>query len=304
MRSIPCSFAASLSVPKSWISSLILSESAATSCRSRRVSAHVSHSRPGMYSGDSRWVKRVSRTSPSRVSNNRLTSVWFADDKKAMSELYIIAHSMDMSWREKTESYFKQLQDRITHAVEELDGTTFREDAWSREGGGGGRTRVLEQGRIFEKAGVNFSSVHGKLPEQFAAKIPLGTGTEFFATGVSLVFHPKSPMVPAVHANFRYLEKGDAQWFGGGTDLTPCYPYAEDATQFHRTIKQACDRQDAELYPRFKKWCDEYFLLKHRNEMRGVGGIFFDYVQGDRDKHFAFVQDVGNAFLDAYLPIA
>jgi coproporphyrinogen III oxidase len=210
---------------------------------------------------------------------------------------------MDTSWREKTETYLKDLQDRISRAVEELDGSRFREDSWSREGGGGGRTRVLEEGAVFEKAGVNFSSVHGNLPEQFASKIPLGTGTEFFATGVSLVFHARSPMVPAVHANFRYLEKGDAQWFGGGMDLTPCYPYAEDATHFHRTIKQACDRHDADFYPRFKKWCDEYFFLKHRNEMRGVGGIFFDYIQGDRDKHFAFVQDVGNVFLDAYLPV-
>ena len=208
-----------------------------------------------------------------------------------------------MSWREKTEGYFKELQDRITHSIEELDGDSFREDAWSREGGGGGRTRVLEDGRIFEKAGVNFSSVHGKLPEQFAAKIPLGNGTEFFATGVSLVFHPKSPMVPAVHANFRYLEKGDAQWFGGGSDLTPCYPYQDDATHFHRTIKRACDRHDADFYPRFKKWCDEYFTLKHRGEMRGVGGIFFDYLEGDREKHFAFVQDAGNTFIEAYLPI-
>jgi coproporphyrinogen III oxidase len=211
---------------------------------------------------------------------------------------------MDMSWREKTESFFKQLQDRITRSIEDLDGNLFREDAWSREGGGGGRTRVLENGRVFEKAGVNFSSVQGNLPEDFAAKIPLGTGTEFFATGVSLVFHPRSPMVPAVHANFRYLEKGEAQWFGGGTDLTPCYPYAEDAAHFHKTIKAACDRHDPEFYPRFKKWCDEYFILKHRAEMRGVGGIFFDYLQGDREKLFAFVQDAGNTFLDAYLPIA
>src|SRR5690349_107686 len=142
-------------------------------------------------------------------------------------------------WQEKSESYFKSLQDKISGAIETLDGTRFREDAWSREGGGGGRTRVLEQGNVFEKAGVNFSSVHGNLPEEFAAKIPLGTGTQFFATGVSLVFHPRSPMVPAVHANFRYLEKGDAQWFGGGTDLTPYYPQGEDATHFHRTIKQA-----------------------------------------------------------------
>jgi coproporphyrinogen III oxidase len=209
-----------------------------------------------------------------------------------------------MNWRETTENYFRDLQDRIVRAIEELDGHQFREDTWSREGGGGGRTRVLEGGAIFEKAGVNFSSVHGSLPEQFASKIPLGTGTSFFATGVSLVFHPRSPMVPAVHANFRYLEKGDAEWFGGGSDLTPCYPYAEDAIHFHRTLKQACDRTDPAFYPRFKKWCDEYFALKHRGEMRGVGGIFFDYLQGDREVNFAFVQNVGNSFIDAYLPIA
>jgi len=210
---------------------------------------------------------------------------------------------MDISWREKIEAYFTKLQDRITNAIEEVDGNVFREDTWTREGGGGGRTRVLEEGRVFEKAGVNFSSVHGNLPEQFAAKIPRGSGTEFFATGISLVFHPRSPMVPAVHANFRYLEKGDADWFGGGTDLTPCYPYEEDAVHFHRTIKLACDRHDRDFYVRFKKWCDEYFTLKHRGEMRGVGGIFFDYLEGDRESNFAFVQDAGNTFLDAYLPI-
>ena len=210
---------------------------------------------------------------------------------------------MDISWREKIEASFTKLQDRITNAIEELDGNVFREDRWTREGGGGGRTRVLEEGRVFEKAGVNFSSVHGNLPEQFAAKIPRGSGTEFFATGISLVFHPRSPMVPAVHANFRYLEKGDADWFGGGTDLTPCYPYEEDAVHFHRTIKLACDRHDRNFYVRFKKWCDEYFTLKHRGEMRGVGGIFFDYLEGDRESNFAFVQDAGNTFLDAYLPI-
>jgi coproporphyrinogen III oxidase len=135
-----------------------------------------------------------------------------------------------------------------------------------------------------------------------AAKIPRGSGTEFFATGISLVFHPRSPMVPAVHANFRYLERGDAQWFGGGTDLTPYYPYDEDAVHFHRTIKLACDRHDRDFYVRFKKWCDEYFTLKHRGEMRGVGGIFFDYLEGNRERNFAFVQDAGNTFLDAYLP--
>jgi len=208
-----------------------------------------------------------------------------------------------MDWRDRTQSYFKELQDRIVKAIEDVDGARFREDLWSREGGGGGRTRVLEEGNVFEKAGVNFSSVHGNLPEQFASKIPLGNGTSFFATGISLVLHPRSPMVPAVHANFRYLEKGDAQWFGGGSDLTPCYPYAEDASHFHRTIKEACDRHDSEFYPKFKKWCDEYFTLKHRSEMRGIGGIFFDYLQGDREKNFAFVRDAGDAFVPAYLPI-
>lgn len=209
-----------------------------------------------------------------------------------------------MTWREKTETYFRSLQDRISQAIEGLDGSRFREDAWSREGGGGGRTRILENGAVFEKAGVNFSSVHGDLPAEFAAKIPLGSGTAFFATGVSLVFHARSPMVPAVHANFRYLEKGETAWFGGGTDLTPCYPYAEDAGHFHRTIKQACDRHDPVFYPRFKKWCDEYFTLKHRGEMRGIGGVFFDYLEGDREKNFAFVRELGDSFLDAYLPIA
>jgi coproporphyrinogen III oxidase len=209
-----------------------------------------------------------------------------------------------MTWREKAEAYFKNLQDRISQGIEELDGNRFREDAWSREGGGGGRTRVLEEGAVFEKAGVNFSSVHGSLPAEFAAKIPLGSGTEFFATGVSLVFHPRSPMVPAVHANFRYLEKGEASWFGGGMDLTPCYPHAEDAQHFHRTIKQACARHNPDFYPRFKKWCDEYFALRHRGEMRGIGGVFFDYLEGDTDRHFAFVCDLGDSFLNAYLPIA
>src|SRR6476646_2195035 len=151
-------------------------------------------------------------------------------------------------WRERTQSFFKGLQDRICAAVENLDGSPFREDNWTREGGGGGRTRVLEDGVVFEKAGVNYSSVHGNLPEEFAAKIPLGTGTDFFATGVSLVFHARNPMVPAVHANFRYLEKGDAAWFGGGMDLTPCYPFAEDAIHFHRTIKSVCDRHDPDFY--------------------------------------------------------
>jgi len=208
-----------------------------------------------------------------------------------------------MEWRKRTEGFFKGLQDRICNGLEEVDGTTFREDLWSRDGGGGGRTRVMEEGGIFEKAGVNFSSVSGNLPAEFAAKIPRGNGTDFFATGVSLVLHPRSPMVPTVHANFRYLEKGDAAWFGGGADLTPYYPNVEDAVHFHQTLKNACDHHDAEHYSKFKKWCDEYFFLKHRNETRGIGGLFFDYLEGDREKNFAFVSELGDAFLPAYLPI-
>jgi coproporphyrinogen III oxidase len=208
-----------------------------------------------------------------------------------------------MTWRSQVAAYMKGLQDQISSAIEQVDGQRLREDAWSRQGGGGGRTRILEEGAIFEKAGVNFSEVHGNLPPEFAATIPLGSGTEFYATGVSLVFHPRSPMVPAVHANFRFLEKGDAAWFGGGMDLTPCYPQAEDAIHFHRTIKAACDRHDPDYYRKFKKWCDEYFFLKHRGEMRGIGGVFFDYLQNDRAKDFAFVRDLGDSFVNAYLPI-
>lgn len=215
---------------------------------------------------------------------------------------------MNEQMRAQAQDCFSQLQDKICRALEEADGQTqFREDYWQREGGGGGRTRILEEGAVFEKAGVNFSAVAGVLPASFAAKIGEGVanaeGHEFFATGVSLVLHPHNPYVPTVHANFRYLEKGQASWFGGGMDLTPYYPFREDVIHFHQTLKEACDRHDAAYYPRFKKWCDEYFFIKHRNETRGVGGIFFDYLTGDLDQLFAFIKDAGEAFLPAYLPI-
>ncbi len=208
-----------------------------------------------------------------------------------------------MSVRDEAGNYFKDLQDRITEALSEMDGTAFREDLWEREGGGGGRTRVLEGGAVFEKGGVNFSEVQGNLPEEFADEIPVGSGTEFFATGISLVIHPFNPKVPIVHANFRYLEKGDGSWFGGGADLTPSYPYADDGVHFHATLKAACDAHDPGYYPRFKQWCDEYFTIQHRGEMRGVGGIFFDYLQEDLEGVFEFVRTVGDCFLPAYLPI-
>jgi coproporphyrinogen III oxidase len=225
--------------------------------------------------------------------------------------------------KERAGDFFAELQDEICSALEMLDGEgRFREDPWTRDEGGGGRTRVMENGAVFEKAGVNFSEVHGRFDEAFAAKIPVGEGTGFFATGISLVLHPSNPFAPTVHANFRYLERGSGSWFGGGTDLSPYYPYTEDVIHFHRTLKETCDRFDSWYYPRFKKWCDEYFFIKHRNEARGVGGIFFDYLTGkhadeplepgdrrpkaDRGIEFVFefVQAVGRAFLPAYLPIA
>jgi coproporphyrinogen III oxidase len=209
----------------------------------------------------------------------------------------------------RARDFFAGLQSEICEALERLDGgARFREDLWERGGGGGGRTRIIENGRVFEKAGVNFSEVYGELSETFAEKLPIGDGTKFFATGVSLVLHPRNPMAPTVHANFRFLERGSSGWFGGGTDLTPYYPYLEDARHFHRTLKQACDRFDPAYYPKFKRWCDEYFFLKHRDESRGVGGVFFDYLTGESGRDieavFEFVQGVGRAFLPAYVPIA
>jgi coproporphyrinogen III oxidase len=187
----------------------------------------------------------------------------------------------------------------------ELDGQgQFREDTWQREGGGGGRSRVLTEGGVFEKAGVNFSEVFGRMSEEFAKQVP-GEGLDFTATGISLVLHPRNPRVPTVHANFRFLSKGGKEWFGGGADLTPYYPYREDVVHFHRVWKAVCDRHGPPVdYQRFKKWCDDYFYLPHRAEARGVGGIFFDYLEGDWTQLFAFVTDCGNHFLDAYLPIA
>ena len=201
------------------------------------------------------------------------------------------------------QSFFEGLQTRICDGIEAEDGRSrFRSDRWQRPGGGGGLTCVISDGAIFEKAGVNTSAVHGELRPDFAATLP-GDGLRFFATGISLVLHPKSPRVPTVHANFRCLQRGSALWFGGGADLTPYYPEREDVEHFHRTWKTVCDRHDATFYPRYKKWCDEYFYLPHRHETRGVGGIFFDQLQRDRQKDFAFVRDAGDAFLDAYLPI-
>ena len=195
------------------------------------------------------------------------------------------------------------MQDRICSELEAIDGARFHEDSWQREGGGGGRTRVLVDGKVFEKGGVNFSDVFGTMSDEFAAQVP-GEGKDFTATGISLVIHPRNPLVPTVHANFRYLTKGNKAWFGGGADLTPYYAFREDVIHFHKVWKSVCTKHGPPVdYARFKKWCDEYFFLQHRGEARGVGGIFFDYLEGDFQQLFDFVEDAGSAFLEAYVPI-
>ena len=229
---------------------------------------------------------------------------------------------MTMTLDDRAAHYFQELQDRITAGIEAVDGTgRVREDSWTRPTGGGGRTRALADGKVFEKAGVAFSDVHGTLRPEMAHSLP-GTGDTFRATGVSLIFHPKSPRIPTVHANVRHIQRGGHSWFGGGTDLTPHYVVPADARHFHQTLRAACDAHDPGFYPRFKRWCDDYFFLPHRNEPRGVGGIFFDYLgagaevtagqaapasrsprEDDPEALFAFLRAVGDAVLEAYLPI-
>jgi len=210
--------------------------------------------------------------------------------------------------RERMIAYVHELQNRICAAIEEIDGTgRFRSDAWERPGGGGGDTRVISKGTVFEKGGVNTSVVHGALPATMAERMKVPSA-EFLATGVSLVLHPHSPRIPTVHANFRYfeMETGD-RWFGGGADLTPYIADPWDGGHFHTTIKRACDPFGTELYPRFKQECDRYFSIKHRGEARGLGGIFYDYLRPTSNDHaeqlFDFTRSVGDAFLPAYLPI-
>lgn len=210
-------------------------------------------------------------------------------------------------------NYIHNLQDIITSKLEAIDGkATFQEDVWERPEGGGGRTRIIENGNIFEKGGVNISAVHGKLPQSMQTYFNV-TDCDFFACGLSLVLHPKNPFVPTVHANWRYFEMYDKNgniidsWFGGGQDLTPYYLFEEDAQHFHQTCKTACDKHDLSLYPKYKARCDEYFYNAHRNEARGVGGLFFDYLkkndETDMQDHYNFVSEIGNSFLKAYVPI-
>ncbi|PZU97820.1 MAG: oxygen-dependent coproporphyrinogen oxidase [Leptolyngbya sp.] len=234
--------------------------------------------------------------------------------------------------RDRVSAMLKQLQDSICQKLEALDGgAQFQQDAWERPEGGGGRSRVIKQGNIFEQGGVNFSEVWGDhLPPSILVQRPEAAGHRFYATGTSMVLHPRNPFIPTVHLNYRYFEAGPVWWFGGGIDLTPYYPFDDDVVHFHQTLKQTCDRHNPNYYQVFKPWCDEYFYLKHRGETRGVGGIFFDYQDGQGmlyrgpdggkaadqtsqgigelpprswDDLFNFSRDCGNAFLPAYVPI-
>ena len=201
--------------------------------------------------------------------------------------------------------YFTALQARIVSALESLDGSPFASDTWERAEGGGGTTRILEEGKLFERGGVGFSHVSGKeLPRSASAAHPQIAGRHYEAMGVSLVLHPHSPFCPTVHLNVRFFSAGDVWWFGGGMDLTPYYGFADDATHFHLTCKRALDPFGTELHARYKKWCDEYFFLKHRNEPRGIGGIFFDdLTTPDFASAFSLVRSVGDHFITAYAPI-
>lgn len=219
-----------------------------------------------------------------------------------------------MPTKEDIRDWFKSLQQDICTQLEEADGKgKFISDEWERPGGGGGVSRVLNGGNIIEKGGVNFSAVWGQAPEATVKllNLPAGDSPQFFATGVSIVLHPFNPMVPIIHMNVRYFEvlpDGDAAreiwWFGGGIDLTPHYVDEGDAQYFHRQLKAVCDRHHPSYYAEFKKWADDYFFIRHRNETRGIGGIFFDYLKGDngftKASRFAFVKSVGNAFAPIY----
>ena len=215
--------------------------------------------------------------------------------------------------KDKFFKYLHELQDTITSKLEMIDGSSvFREDLWKRPEGGGGRTRTIEDGAVFEKGGVNISGVHGKLPASMESYFNV-KNVDFFACGLSLVLHPKNPMAPTVHANWRYFEmynkKGDVidQWFGGGQDLTPYYLFEEDAVHFHQVCKAACDKHNPDFYLTYKNRCDTYFYNSHRKEARGIGGLFFDYCKSSQEismsQWYDFVKQVGDSFLEAYVPI-
>ncbi len=202
-----------------------------------------------------------------------------------------------------TEYFINELQNKVCTELERCDIVKFREDVWQRQGGGGGKSRIIQNGKVFEKGGVNVSSVYGILPVAAAEHLNVKKGN-FAACGISIVIHPVSPKVPTIHMNLRYFEMDNGKcWFGGGIDLTPYFPITEDFIYFHSVMKESCESIIPGSYKNFKKLCDEYFTVKHRNEMRGIGGIFFDYLDGKNDEYFSLIKSVGNSFLKAYVPI-
>lgn len=213
--------------------------------------------------------------------------------------------------KENIADYFKNLQDNICQALEATDGKgKFMQDLWQHHSGGGGRTRLIQKGNIIEKGGVNFSAVEGETSEALMKQLNLAERANYFATGVSIVMHPNSPMVPIIHMNVRYFEMSNGVWwFGGGIDLTPHYVVEEDARWFHQQLKNTCDRFNSEYYPKFKAWADDYFFIKHRNETRGVGGIFYDYQplptlasrEGEKGNFFEFTKAIGESFAPIYI---
>ncbi|MES2794547.1 MAG: oxygen-dependent coproporphyrinogen oxidase [Bacteroidota bacterium] len=213
---------------------------------------------------------------------------------------------VNMPQKPEITQFFKELQDSICYDLENADGlATFKEDIWQRPEGGGGRTRVIENGHILEKGGVAFSAVHGPLHEKMLLSMGISEEVDFYATGVSIVIHPHNPFVPIIHMNVRYFEMGNGDfWFGGGIDLTPHYVDNQDAAWFHAQLKEACDQHFADYYPKFKTWADDYFFNTHRNETRGIGGIFFDYLKPNKtqskEEIFQFVKAIGRSFAPIY----
>lgn len=216
---------------------------------------------------------------------------------------------MKMTQKTQASEWFQNLRDQLCGAFEaidieyatknDLEPGKFERKKWTRDGGGGGEISLM-RGNVFEKIGVNISTVFGNFTQEMQKHIPgASEDPSFFATGISLVSHPRSPLVPAAHFNTRYIVT-QKDWFGGGADLTPLYPSFQETKQFHEALRGACDLHNAGYYAKFKKWCDEYFFLPHRNESRGVGGIFYDYIKTEFDKDFAFTRDVGKAFLKVY----
>jgi coproporphyrinogen III oxidase len=214
-----------------------------------------------------------------------------------------------MMTKENIAEEFKKIQDHICQALENADGkASFKEDLWNRTEGGGGRTRVITNGNVIEKGGVNFSAVHGKTPEKILQALNL-PAADFFATGVSIVIHPNNPHVPIIHMNIRYFEMSNGTyWFGGGIDLTPHYVVKEDANYFHSALKNMCTKHHVDFYTKFKNWADDYFYIPHRNETRGIGGIFFDHLHSNsttlsKEQLWNFVKDTGMLFPEVYVSL-